>query len=433
MRFGQLSLAARAYVLGVCALAGAVLFFQWRPVAAAAAPTAWPWALFLPLTAAAAAAHMFPVSTPGRQAFHVSLPFFVVAIAVLPPPLVAALVVAVHAAEWWWLRARRTPFVQLFNAAVYVLTAAVAQTAFAWAASDGTGADFGEPRRLAAGLAAVAAFALVNRGLVSLVVWLAHGIAPPRQAMFRPESLLTDGILLAMGLPLSQLAAATPWVTLLAAAPLFLIHRALDVPNMREQRRQDTLTELSTASSFADACRRELCRAEAFGRPVALLLVDIDRLEDVNAAHGHQAGDGVIRDVAGLLKESARGYDVAARVVGGQFGLLLPEIGPDRASAFAERVRSAIAARRFDAESSFEPLRITASVGVAVADAGGHVAVDQLTAAAASALAQAKNGGRDRTCLVGVTAAPAEPPERTGPPHPAPGAHRPGGTRHPAG
>jgi diguanylate cyclase (GGDEF)-like protein len=407
MRFGQLSLAARAYVLGVCALAGAALLQQWHPlVEAAAARQAWAWAVFPLLTAAAAAAHMFPVSTPGRQAFHVSLPFFVVAVAVLPPPLVVALVVAVHAAEWWWLRARRTPFVQLFNTSVYLLTATAAQAALAWA-SGGARFDLRDPGQLVAGLAAVAVFALVNRALVSGVVWLAHGLPPQRQTMFRAESLLTDGILLAMGLPLSELVVATPWVALLAAAPLFLIHRALEVPNMREQRREDGLTQLSTASSFADAVRRELSRAERFGRSVALLVVDIDRLGDVNTDHGHQAGDSVIREVARLLKEGVRGYDVAARVVGGQFALLLPEIDRDGAGAFAERLRREIAARRFDVASSFEPLRITASAGVAVTEAGGRVTADQLMAAASAALAQAKRVGRDRSCL---TAAAATPP-----------------------
>jgi diguanylate cyclase (GGDEF)-like protein len=130
----------------------------------------------------------------------------------------------------------------------------------------------------------------------------------------------------------------------------------------------------------------------------------VDRLDGVNSAHGRQAGDGVIREVAGLLRDRVRGYDLATRLAGGQFALLLPEVDRDGAAVLAERVRSAVAGRRFDVPSSFEPLRITVSVGAALTEAGPVVALDQLTAEAAAALAQAKREGRDRTRVVGVAA-----------------------------
>src|SRR5947207_1472967 len=122
MRFRDLPVLARAYVVLVCA-SSLVLIGLSIPSAAAA-----PLELAALLTAAAILAHSFPVSTPGKQAYHVSLPFFVAAIVLLGPLQLAACIAAVHIAEHW--RRRRSGFAQIFNAAAYTVAALAAQAVF---------------------------------------------------------------------------------------------------------------------------------------------------------------------------------------------------------------------------------------------------------------------------------------------------------------
>ncbi|MBI4492094.1 MAG: diguanylate cyclase [Chloroflexi bacterium] len=412
MRFSQLSTTAQAYILGVYVLGLAVVAGEWWLIGSSEAPTAasWPWGLFVLLTLAATVAHSFPVSTPGRQAYHVSLPFFVAAIILLPPLQVAALLAIVHLAEW--LRRRRSWFAQVFNLATYVLTATAAQAIYRLLSAGLPDSPMllDQPYPLLGGLAAILAFALVNRGLVSLAIWLGNGIPPRQQHMFEPESLLTDGILLAMGLPLAYLWLLAPWLVALGGAPLLLIYRALDVPNIRAQRRQDALTQLFTAPYLTEACSRELSRAHRFGRPLAMLVVDIDHLGDLNARYGYQAGDAIIQGTARLLDRMTREYDVLARVVGGEFAILLPEIDAAGAGVVAQRIQDAIATRRYEVASSVEPIRTSASIGVAVCQGNGHTA-EQLFAAAEAALAQAKRAGGNHLCFGSIAASAATPPE----------------------
>src|SRR5690242_9940682 len=114
MRFRDLPLAARAYVVAVCAaslLLGGLALVSGRAEA--------PLELAALIAVAAIVAHSFPVSTPGKQAYHVSLPFFVAAIVLLGPLQVVACIAAVHVAEHW--RRRRSGFAQIFNAAAYTV------------------------------------------------------------------------------------------------------------------------------------------------------------------------------------------------------------------------------------------------------------------------------------------------------------------------
>src|SRR6266852_5441064 len=155
MRFGDLPRAARLYVASICGLALVqAALAAWQPSAQA------PFERFTLLVLATAVAHSFPVSTPGKQAYHVSLPFYVAAVVLLSPLQFATLVVLVHVAEQ--LRKRRSAFAQVFNAAAYTVTGIVAQAAYraVWPAQGELTADLAQPACLAAGLLAATVFAL---------------------------------------------------------------------------------------------------------------------------------------------------------------------------------------------------------------------------------------------------------------------------------
>src|SRR5947209_13382266 len=399
MRFSDLPRASQLYVASICGLALIqAAMAAWMPVPAASAE------LFALLVVAATIAHSFPVSTPGKQAYHVSLPFLVAAIILLAPLQLIGLVAVVHVAEW--LRRRRSPVVQVFNTAAYSLTGLVAQVIYRtlWPAQGDLTADLSQPACLVAGLAAAAAFAILNRSLVSIAIWLGNGLSPRSQHIFEFEGFLTDGVLLLMGVPLAHLTLIAPWAAAVGAAPLWLIHRVLDLPNVRAQSRQDGLTELFTLPYLTETCTRELNRGRRFNRPVSLLLFDIDGLRDLNAAHGHQAGDSVLRGTARTIADATREYDLAARLAGGVFAVLLPETDLAQAQIAAERVRRATAEQIYEISDSVEQARVTVSVGGAVVN-GQDATAAQLFQAAQTALAHVKAEGGNQVAFEAVHAA----------------------------
>src|SRR6266852_2728859 len=404
MRFGDLPSAARLYVASVCGLAVLqAALAAWQPSAQA------PFERLVLLCLAAAVAHSFPVNTPGKQAYHVSLPFFVAAIILLAPVQFAVLVVVVHIAEQ--VRKRRSAFAQIFNAAAYTLTGLVAQGAYRalWPGQGELIADLSQPACLAAGLAAAIVFALLNRVLVSMAIWLGNRISPRDQHIFEGEALLTDAVLLLMGLPLAHLTLVAPWAAAVGAAPLWLIHRVLDLPNLRDQRRQDGLTELFTAPYLTETCTRELNRGGRFNRPLSLLLLDLDGLGELNAVHGQQAGDAVLRGIARTIRRATREYDLPARLAGGLFAVLLPETDLAAAQVVAERIRRTTADRRHEVPNSVEQARLTVSIGGAVI-VGGKTTATALFEASQAALARAKADGGNRVEFTMVQGAPSLAP-----------------------
>jgi diguanylate cyclase (GGDEF)-like protein len=386
MRFRDLPRAAQAYVSAVGALAAAITLLALHVQQHAALELA---AL---ITIAAVVAHSFPVSTPGKHAYHVSLPFFVAAIVLLSPAQALLCIVAVHLAELW--RRRTSISAQLFNVTSYALASLGAQAAYhaLWQGP----LDLAQPLCLVAGVAATVVFAVTNRVLVSLAIWLGNGVPPREQQIFDLESLLTDAVLLVMGLPLAQMAALAPWAAAATAAPLWLIHRVLDLPNVRAQSRQDALTKLFSEPYLVETCTRELNRARRFGRSVVLLLLDVDGLGELNAARGTQAGDAVIRGTAAVIRKATREYDLAARLAGGMFAVLLPETNLAQAQVVAERIRRQVAERRHELQGSMEPVRVTVSIG-AVVVSGQEISAPELFKAAEVTLAQAKRVGGNRS------------------------------------
>jgi two-component system chemotaxis response regulator CheY len=120
----------------------------------------------------------------------------------------------------------------------------------------------------------------------------------------------------------------------------------------------DPLTGLRNRRGFVEALDAQVAHAKRQGTPLSLILLDIDQFKAFNDVFGHPMGDGVIRAVAWVLRENARGSDVVARHGGEEFAVLLPETTLSEAVTVAERLRSAIQAANW----RFRP--VTASFGV---------------------------------------------------------------------
>lgn len=160
----------------------------------------------------------------------------------------------------------------------------------------------------------------------------------------------------------------------------------------------DMLTELYNRRHFMEMLDKEIARALRHGRELSLCIVDVDLFKPINDQYGHIAGDDVLRQIAGILRQHVRSDDLAARIGGEEFSVLLPECDLQAAAHFAERLRAAVAAARF--APGGEPQTVTVSIGVA-SIGPGCTTRSTLLAAADAALYRAKHEGRNRVRLAG--------------------------------
>lgn len=160
---------------------------------------------------------------------------------------------------------------------------------------------------------------------------------------------------------------------------------------------KDTLTGIYNRRHFMMDLESEWKRFRRYGRPLSLLLLDIDHFKSINDRYGHDVGDQVIIAVARLCQTKTRDSDVAARIGGEEFGILLPEADLDEARIAAERLRVAIAEQPVDTSSG--PLTVTVSIGAAPAEASA-AGVAELMKRADEALYAAKRGGRNRVAAM---------------------------------
>ena len=159
---------------------------------------------------------------------------------------------------------------------------------------------------------------------------------------------------------------------------------------------QDSLTGLGNRREFDDKFRTELSRANRQNLPLSLGLVDLDRFKHINDAWGHQVGDGVLQGVGKMLKASSREYDIACRIGGEEFALILPNTKSDDAAAIMERLRKQIESNDFLVEG--ERLNVTTSIGVA-SNQVNETDESDLFKLADEALYRAKKEGRNRVIV----------------------------------
>lgn len=158
----------------------------------------------------------------------------------------------------------------------------------------------------------------------------------------------------------------------------------------------DPLTDLYNRRHFAEQVDTEIARALRHARPLCLCIIDVDLFKPVNDRYGHIAGDGVLRQMAAILRGQVRREDIAARIGGEEFAVLLPETTLEGAGEFAEQFRGAVAGTLF--HPGGEAQHITVSIGLAEVrpDRGDR---SRLMRAADAALYRAKDEGRNRVCV----------------------------------
>lgn len=175
------------------------------------------------------------------------------------------------------------------------------------------------------------------------------------------------------------------------------IEMAVTIANLFEAIKQqavtDGLTGLYNRRYFEENLSKEVTRSKRNGQPFSLIGLDLDFLKQINDKFGHAYGDIAIKTVADILKVNARSVDIAARLGGEEFSIILPGIASEGAMIAAERIRKAIEEKKLETIG-----HITASVGVATfPDQSDNV--EEIVELTDRAMYESKRKGRNRVTL----------------------------------
>jgi diguanylate cyclase (GGDEF)-like protein len=162
---------------------------------------------------------------------------------------------------------------------------------------------------------------------------------------------------------------------------------------VKRQAITDPLTGLANRRRFIEALEAELSRAERFNTELAIVIADLDDFKNVNDSFGHEVGNDVLRAFAETISETLRDVDVAARLGGEEFAMLLPQTDLEGGLALAERIRAAFGGMSIETPDG-RSVRVTSSFGVAANPP--TTTADGLLRAADGALYRAKAAGKDR-------------------------------------
>ena len=159
----------------------------------------------------------------------------------------------------------------------------------------------------------------------------------------------------------------------------------------------DRLTGIANRETLLAVLTSEVERAARHYKPLSVAFIDIDRFKPINDNYGHNSGDAVLRQVAGLVADSVRASDTFGRYGGEEFMLILPETLPEEAVGLAEELRALVMQEPLRIANG-ETIKATISIGIA-GGRGSELQLDMLVDRADAAMYAAKSLGRNRTYL----------------------------------
>ena len=166
---------------------------------------------------------------------------------------------------------------------------------------------------------------------------------------------------------------------------------------LEKQAHFDFLTGLCNRRHFLERADAELNRSQRYENALSILMIDIDHFKRINDTYGHKFGDVVLQKIANIFQSTLRDVDIAGRIGGEEFAILLPETCIEEALDVAERLRTEVAGAsvQFDQATA---IQFTISIGIA-AKQSRNEQLDDLLSFADKALYEAKDAGRNRIRL----------------------------------
>ncbi len=331
--------------------------------------------------------------------------WFIAAAILLPPVYVLLAPIPLTAVTVWRVRgavAYRRVFSAAANGVAYAATCVAFHALPAAVAGSAPGGGAHALTWTAALLVCGALGLAVNNALIIGAIRLSEPGARLRELALNREALFTDLVQLSYAFAITLPVAINPFL-LPATVPIVLVQRRFMMhAQLLAQTRLDAKTGLLNAATWQREAAVELARAVRTRTPLAVAMIDLDHFKNVNDSFGHLAGDRVLRELAQTLQASLREYDIVGRFGGEEFTLLLPHTDPAEAAQIAERIRAQVDQRTTmidDGSREGFRLRVTVSIGVATLN-GSHRDLDDLIAAADSALYRAKNSGRNTVRVI---------------------------------
>ncbi|RJK93128.1 GGDEF domain-containing protein [Vallicoccus soli] len=391
--FLALSAPLRAYVAGVVLLAAGLLAVL-APRTAWTGGDLWTLGLLAGCACVCVEASRRQGEAAGVVARDLLAAWWLPAALLLPPAYALLVPVPAMLVQQW--RVRRAPWHRrVFTTAAIGASGALGALLFGALVGVERARDVqgGALLHLAAALLTALVVSALNLLLVAVAVKADNpGLTWPEVLIDDEASLLTEAAEACMGVLIALAAKVDTTFVLLGLAPVLLLQRTLLHQQLRTAARTDAKTGLLNAAAWEREAATHLLRARRTGGGLAVLLLDLDHFKGVNDRHGHLVGDEVLRAVADTVRAQLRGYDVPCRFGGEELAVLLPDTDLDEAARTAERLRRRVAALVvLDGE---QPVRVTASLGVAGLQRADQDVTD-LLAAADAALYAAKEAGRD--------------------------------------
>jgi diguanylate cyclase (GGDEF)-like protein len=236
---------------------------------------------------------------------------------------------------------------------------------------------------------------VINHGLIVVAIKLSDPGSRVRDLVGSRESITSDLLELSLAVSLTLVVRINPILMALALPSVVLCKRSIMRAQLVSHARIDAKTGLLNAGTWQREAEAEFFRAMRRRIPLALAMVNIDHLRDVDDMAGQFVRDQLIRDIAGMLRDQLAGDYLIGRFGSEEFAILLPQTSRDEAQRISERLRDYIAAEPIAIESGSQEgfvFRLTVSIGVAVLNESRR-ALAELIGAADTALGRAKRTG----------------------------------------
>lgn len=192
-------------------------------------------------------------------------------------------------------------------------------------------------------------------------------------------------------LPITNIAVIS--LCILVFSHVYEVTRETSERQLMKIAQTDPLTGLANRARLSDIFEREKHRARRYHAPISVLVLDLDHFKDVNDEHGHETGDLALQHVARIFRECLRATDLAARLGGEEFGILLSNTNSQQALEVADKIRMAVASAPLTINNNV--IRLTLSGGVAELGIDGD-SLRELVREADLRLYQAKDSGRNQ-------------------------------------
>ena len=336
-----------------------------------------------------------------RTSYNMSWVVYGFALISFGTPGAMLVVLVAHLVEW--IAHGYAWFIQSFNIASFAIAVTVAGFAYGLI---GTGQDPISLLDTVAIVLSAVLFTLLNHLMVGLAIKLARGQSLAESGVLDTLMLSLDFGMLCLGAAGALIWLVNPYAIILVGLLAVLLQNVLRVPLLQRQSETDPKVGLYNSRYFAKTVEKELDRANRFGRPLTIVMADLDLLRRVNNVYGHLAGDAVLKGVARILQDSTREFDTVARFGGEEFAILMPETTAEEALTLVEAIRTRIEQSEHTVATSVAPIKVTMSFGLASRN-GRDISADELIHRADLATFEAKQAGRNCTRIYGSWASEA--------------------------